>query len=385
MTSRVLDINAGAQTPRRTDTAPAGYLFHPVTDFLVAGGGSLIVAPVIIWLIRDKGAVTPKAAVASLTLSLLINYPHFAHSYQLLYSGIVQRITGNTGWKVRLRYLWAGFIVPAIFGLFLAGVFVTGNVSALGYSANAMALTVGWHYVKQGYGVAIVLSAIRRIYYTNLEKRLLLLNGYAVWLYSWMALNEALREVTYLGITYMTLAIPSLARTLAGGAAVLTTLAVVVAMAQRILWRRQAVSWNGLIGYGCSLYLWVVARYTDPVLALFVPMFHSLQYLMFVWRYEINKAEVDAHSDRPGRGRRPSARDRFGRFVITGLVLGFLGFIALPVILNAVVAPDPQRWGPSLFAFICVIWINVHHYFIDNVIWRRDNDDVRRFLFAPRV
>jgi hypothetical protein len=30
------------------------------------------------------------------------------------------------------------------------------------------------------------------------------------------------------------------------------------------------------------------------------------------------------------------------------------------------------------------MWINIHHYFIDNVIWRRDNEDVRKYLFAPR-
>ena len=385
MTSRALDVNPAAEIPRGADAASAGYLFHPVTDFIVAGGGSLIVAPAIIWLIRDKGAVTPKAVAAALLLSLVINFPHFAHSYQLLYTGIVRRITGSTGWKVRVRYVWAGFVVPAALGVFFVGALASGNVRALGYSANVMALTVGWHYVKQGYGVAVVLSAIRRIYYTNVEKRLLLLNGYAVWIYSWMALNEALRAETYLGITYMTLALPPLARTLAGAAAVVTTLGVVFAITRRILVRHQPVSWNGLVGYGCSLYLWVVARYTDPLFALFVPMFHSLQYLLFVWRYEINKAEVDAQSDRRARGRRPSARDLFGRFVITGLVLGWLGFIILPIVLNHMVSPDPLRWGPSLFAFIGVVWINVHHYFIDNVIWRRDNEDVRRFLFAPRL
>jgi hypothetical protein len=47
-------------------------------------------------------------------------------------------------------------------------------------------------------------------------------------------------------------------------------------------------------------------------------------------------------------------------------------------------APDAALWGPTVGAFIFVVWINLHHYFIDNVIWRRDNDDVRRFLFAPR-
>ena len=39
----------------------AGYLFHPITDFLLAGGGSMLVAVPVFWLIRDKAAVHPTA------------------------------------------------------------------------------------------------------------------------------------------------------------------------------------------------------------------------------------------------------------------------------------------------------------------------------------
>jgi hypothetical protein len=33
-------------------------------------------------------------------------------------------------------------------------------------------------------------------------------------------------------------------------------------------------------------------------------------------------------------------------------------------------------------AFLFFVWINIHHYFIDNVIWRRDDETVRRLLAA---
>jgi hypothetical protein len=29
------------------------------------------------------------------------------------------------------------------------------------------------------------------------------------------------------------------------------------------------------------------------------------------------------------------------------------------------------------------IFINVHHYFIDNVLWRQGNPKVKQFLFDP--
>jgi hypothetical protein len=73
---------------------------------------------------------------------------------------------------------------------------------------------------------------------------------------------------------------------------------------------------------------------------------------------------------------------RFAKFVAMGLLLGWIGFMGLPSVFQASLAPDVNVWGPSVFVFIFVLWINIHHYFIDNVIWRRDNEDVRRYLFT---
>ena len=363
-----------------------GYLFHPITDFLMAGGASLIFAVPIFWGIRDKVSAQPTALWLGLVLSVFINYPHFAHSYQLLYAGIWQRIFGaETTKKVALKYAWAGFVAPTLIAAFLIGVYLFGNMQVLGFAANAVMFSVGWHYVKQGYGVITVLSAIRRIYYSAVEKKLLLLNGYAVWIYSWMALNVEMREHDMYGVKYFTLDLPSVAITVGLAATVLTTAALLIALVHRVAVRKQPVSWNGIIGYVCSLYLWVIAFYADPIFTVFVPAFHSLQYLLFVWRYEVNKAHADvAASGVVAAGEKRPVMMRVARFVLVGMVLGFIGFMALPTVLEASFAPNQSLWGPTVFLFILIAFINLHHYFIDNVIWRRDNEDVRRFLFAPR-
>lgn len=349
----------------------------------MAGGGSVLILAPTFWLIGDKASAHPMAVTISAALSFVLNYPHFAHSYQLLYDGIGKRINGpDTTQKVRLKYIWAGFVAPLLIGGFMLAAYLTGNVRMLGYVANAYFFSVGWHYVKQGYGVITVLSAVRRIYYSTLEKKLLLLNGYTVWIYSWMAFNVALRQGTMFGVKYFTLDIPSVAVTVGWWAVVLTSIALAGALAHRVFVRRQPVSWNGIFGYVSSLYLWVIAFFAHPIFALFVPAFHSLQYLLFVWRYQVNKAasEGEPGSDASTR----AVRARVARFVAVGMVLGFLGFVGLPVALQVSLAPDAALWGPSVFMFIFAAGINLHHYFIDNVIWRRDNEDVRRFLFAPR-
>jgi hypothetical protein len=362
-----------------------GYLFHPITDFLLAGGGSVLIAVPVFWLIRDKVSAYPTALWLSVVLGVFINYPHFAHSYQLLYSGIGQRIFGrDTTAKVKLKYVWAGFVAPVLIGAFLVLAYLNGNARVLGYAANAFWFTTGWHYVKQGYGVVTVLSAVRRIYFSTVEKRVLLLNGYAVWIYSWMALNVELHEQTFFGVTYFTLDLPSALLTAARIAALLTTAALLIVIAKRVV-QRQPVSWNGIIGYVSSLYLWVIAFYADPIFMLFVPAFHSLQYMLFVWRYQVNKVAGSAGaSEFIARGTSKAPTMELVKFVIAGLVLGFIGFVALPALLQSSLSPDPVLWGPTVFTFMFVAWINIHHYFIDNVIWRRDNEDVRRYLFAPR-
>jgi hypothetical protein len=178
---------------------------------------------------------------------------------------------------------------------------------------------------------------------------------------------------------------PPMLLTIGAVAAALTTTAVVVAFAARVLVRKQPISWNGAVGYSCALYLWLLAAHADLIFAIFIPAFHSLQYLLFTWRYQLNKVSSVADAAPAETSKlSPAVVLRFGKFVAGGLVLGWIGFVVLPMLFHLAFSPDSETFGPTVFVFIFVMWINIHHYFIDNVIWRRDNEDVRKYLFAPR-
>ena len=70
-------------------------------------------------------------------------------------------------------------------------------------------------------------------------------------------------------------------------------------------------------------------------------------------------------------------------YVVTYIVLALiLGFWLLPRWLNANVPYDRALFGTGLFFFVFWIFINVHHYFLDTVMWRKGNPDVQRYLFA---
>lgn len=67
-------------------------------------------------------------------------------------------------------------------------------------------------------------------------------------------------------------------------------------------------------------------------------------------------------------------------FLIIGFGSGVLLITFLPRLLDGVVDYDTSIFGSAVFAFMFVIFMNVHHYFIDFAIWRRENPDMR-YLF----
>ena len=102
----------------------------------------------------------------SLALAYIINDPHFIHSYQLMYGGFFQKLKAQKqNPNIYARYIFAGIVVPVIFTTWFLFCIVTQNIHALALSGNIMILSVGWHYAKQGYGMLIVLSALKKIFY----------------------------------------------------------------------------------------------------------------------------------------------------------------------------------------------------------------------------
>jgi hypothetical protein len=92
-----------------------------------------------------------------------------------------------------------------------------------------------------------------------------------------------------------------------------------------------------------------------------------------VWKYKSNQAKrAEDQKD---------ARRNFYLFLYIGVILGGMGFYVLPTLLDRTVSYDNDIFGVQVFYFAFHVFINVHHYFIDNVIWRADNQNMRKYLF----
>ena len=371
---------AGIPRPRRR------HLFNGWIDFLCLGGGSLIVLAAIAALYPKDDVARAILAATALFLAHFVNHPHFAHSYQLFYKGFARKAFSPTS-ALRHRYRFAGIMVPAVLAAFFASAVVQGNAALLGLAANVMFFTVAWHYAKQGYGILMLDAVLKGVPFGAREKRHLLWSTHLAWPTVWLMTNKELAGRDYWGLTYYTFDCPD---ALLYAMCALTAISAVAVLRDLLLgWRAgRALPVNGLVAYVTSIYIWMMVVRLDPVALLVVPLFHSLQYLCVVWRYRIN-AEADATSRREAQGGGQdgpawlrTAAAGVVRFVLIGGLLGGAGFWVAPLFLDAVAGYDRAVFGATMFLFIGWTFINIHHYFIDSVIWRRENAETQRFMFA---
>lgn len=353
-------------------------LYSPAIDFLLLGGGSLLFLPIVALLPHE---LAPDVLFATFLLSFLVNYPHFAHSYQIFYRDFGNKLRGiGYPHHLQIRYAFAGLVVPLLIVAGFAWAYVTRDAQAMGLAANAMGFFVGWHYVKQGYGLLIVDSVLQKSYFGDRAKKVFRLNAYSCWIFFFLFASRGLRDADYLGLKYYFLDVPVSLLWLAGICMALSTV-VAVYEAWRTERRNSArnIPLNGYVAYVVSIYIWLAVFWSQSVL-YFIPAFHSLQYLAVVWRYELNRQETALSLSPPGD--RKLKWVRLATFLGIGFVLGAAAFWIIPRLLETTANYDSIVFGGRLFSFMFLIFINIHHYFLDNVMWRKDNPDVSRHLFG---
>ena len=360
--------------------APRYSINGPWVDFLTLGGGSFVVLGALAAFFPRDDASRAALAGVMLMLAYLVNYPHFAHSYQLFYRDFVRKAFDES--PLAGRYRFAGIMIPAMLAAFFAVALTESTSALLGLAGNVMAFTVGWHYAKQGYGILMLDAARKGVRFPATARQWLLANTHLVWFTWWLAANDALKARQLWGIEYYLLDVPDAVLIPMFTLAALST----AATAWRLFAACRAAGtfpFNGLVAYAAAAYVWLFVGRLDLILMFVVPFFHSLQYMAVVWRYQLS-VEADRRDDRDWTGWRKWVRSApFGlvRFAVVGGILGAAGFWWAPLAANALGDYDRAVFGSAVFLFVAWTFINIHHYFIDNVIWRRGNPEMARHLF----
>jgi hypothetical protein len=179
-----------------------------VAEFLLAGGATPLLFP-LAWLLRKSvGLDSSELAVGFLMFHAahIINDPHFAVTYLLFYKdGRARAFGGEFKPLQRARYVLAGVVVPLTLAVWAIAALATKSAFALGLMIQLMFFLVGWHYVKQGFGVMTVLAARRGIRFSRRERLALLAHCFAGWAYAWASPADAGTEVEEKGVVYTTI------------------------------------------------------------------------------------------------------------------------------------------------------------------------------------
>ena len=355
-------------------------LTRRVGEFLLVGG----LTPILLglsWLVRRHVALdsaTYAAGFATFYAAWVINDPHFTVTYFLFYRDARARAFGGAFPPVqRARYLVAGFLVPAWMAAWGAAAIAQRSWLMMGLLLQAMFFLVGWHYVKQGFGVMLVLAARRGVRFDARERLAILAHCLAGWAYAWASPFDPGRQVEEKGVVYMTLRHPHGLEALTHVVFLATIVPLVWVLVRKRIREGRLPILTPLTAMLCSVWSWSIYSQADNVVVYFVPALHSVQYLYFVWLLKGNEArerEGPPHFEL-------SARTRVGVLAVSALALGWLLFHGLPTALDdlfvnkrrALEAPiGPTPWFAAIYAFV-----NIHHYLMDSVIWRRENPETR--------
>jgi hypothetical protein len=352
-----------------------------LSEFLLVGGATLVLFPLAWLLRRSVGLDSSELAVGFLTFhaATLINDPHFAVTYLLFYKDVRSRAWGGAFRPMqRARYVVAGLLVPLALVAWAAWALAAGSARTMGLMIELMFFLVGWHYVKQGFGILTVLSARRGFHWSLLERKVVLAHCFAGWAYAWASPSAPGREVSEKGVVYMSIARPPALERVTQIAFGLSALALLWVLARRWRSERRIPPLSPLIGFFVTIWLWTVYSSVDPLMVYMIPALHAVQYLYVVWLLKRNEARA---AEGPPLFGRP-AGVRLGILAASAIGLGWILFRGAPAFLDGALvmtasAGEAAGLGETPYLAAIFVVVNIHHYFMDNVIWRRENPDTR--------
>jgi hypothetical protein len=399
--TRAISPRASASSIRLdADTGrPPAALTTRFLDFWLLGGLSLLVWFVMVSLTGFRGSPVIGQQFRNLTfttasLALLVNYPHFLMSYKFAY---------GRGRSFVLEYWWQLIVVPVFLAGLLAAAYWFYDVPVsrlspvqsasrllsrsganaqvlagprlgdlmLTASFNLMVLTIGWHYTKQVFGCMMVYAHFDGYVFTQAQRDLTKWALLSIWGMSFVDNNISGAFRTFGGFSYSSFDLPDVAapisELLVGIGFVLVLFKVFYAHYRTT---GQRPSPNLVVPFLAMYVWWLPQTRQDEFYFLLIPLFHSLQYLAFAYKMEDSRLRGLRH------------REVRATLMIAGVVLvGWLAFELVPDTLDNRLGTH-EAWGMSFFVIAAMLFINIHHYFIDNVAWRFKDPQVRAYLLS---
>lgn len=351
-------------------------MLGPRADLLLIGGASIV----LYFLYYLFVGSTPSQLAESLPvlvyfLFYAVNLPHFAASYQLLYVDHRKLIFRD------LRFFWAAVVVPVLLAAGIAFAIRTANAQLMALLAQGMFLAIGWHYVKQAFHAVVLASAVHNYHFSKLEKAFLLLNLHSIWAVAWISANLSSTKETLNGVSYLSMGLPDDWLTIAYLVTAVTLMITVWLTVRRYVLAGQLPAAASAVAFG-SIYLWYIPAIAHPTFFYFVPVFHALQNWLFVGTLKKNQAEDETRKMVPGPSERGTYVRKVWGFYLFSVLLSVAFFELVPRDLDVRFPIGSVLMGTTLWYFAFNLFLNIHHYFIDDVIWAGDGKIVQNHVVS---
>jgi hypothetical protein len=301
-------------------------------------------------------------------LTVLLNNPHFMASYRLLYRSREQV----------LQYRWSSMYMPLLL-LGAAGFCLLGQLQVMTPGGRlsqlseitlqvlgaAAALYLAWHYNGQAWGMTASFLYMAGIRVTQYERRCIrsaywsLTAFHVIWSLSlFLRGHETLDQIKDAVFVLSLLMIP------------------VGIHGFRCAARRtkKRIPLPALLPW-IAIYFWYALVYVHDYALILLQLSHSLQYLCFTSRVELNLASRKTSSFNERLFGVPLS--------VCLLYLALLGSGWLVFELARFVPmTTPQEKVLQVGLGLLAVIVNIHHYFVDGAIWKISNPKVRQDLFA---
>jgi len=267
-----------------------------------------------------------------------------------------------------LRHRWASIYVPGILLLYTVVALWEAQYSPVLVIVliTVSSAYLAWHYTGQVWGMMASYAYLDGVKFEKTERMLVRtsLRILLAWHVTWFLYTQ-LRDPARVRPAYLLLSVGTLVA-FALGTAGLT-------MMRRRIGKmppaRALVAW-------VALFVWYAVMARDPKAIFWIQIAHAVQYLAFPIRVEMNRTTT-APSQTARRLALHMMLYGAGLLAVSFAVAKIVPATAMSVVGN-VFGEEPGRAAPVLL----LMFINIHHYFTDGVIWKISNPEVRKELFA---
>ncbi len=334
------------------------YFVNAFVDYGFIGLASIITC-LAMFLLYGREEVAAVMAISTWLL-WVVNHPHFmATNYRLYHSK-----------ENIMQYPITALVVPWIILAFAIGALFSKDFIAPLF-IKVLMIWSPYHFSGQTLGITLI-YARRAGFYVGKWERFTLSN----FIYGTFLVNTARGETAANAAELPTLAIYEVEQLRLGLPAwvwqslyawmVINGLVFLVLVARWSITNRRLLPPIVLLP-SIAQFVWFILGPKVGTFYYFVPMFHSLQYLLIAWSMQL-KEKMDQKQIRPSLNYVATESARWG--VIT-LVAGGVFFFGVPFVVDALIGQQLNVKNSYGYVYgIITAAIQIHHFFVDGVIWK---------------